>query len=70
MMLLDEMEEQSCKVVEYAFNPKIFLKGQSQDTLIQITQRILSVVETWCTMTGLPVKQKETEVIVFRRRYK
>lgn len=43
--LPDEVEEQVCKVVGYMNDLMINIRGQS---LMEITQRVLQIVETWC----------------------
>lgn len=36
---------------------------------MEIPQKILSILETWCAKTGLAVNPKKTKVIVFMKLY-
>lgn len=51
-------------------NPTISIRSPIVATLVEITQRILRIMETLSTRIGLSVNPKDTEVIVFTRNYK
>lgn len=63
--LLDEVGH-SCKVVTYAVDLIIIVRGSYLDTLMEIAQRILLLEQTWCAKVGLSSNSKETDVKVQR----
>lgn len=66
---LDELGEHGCKKVGYADGLMFIDRGQYLDILIELTQRIIRIVETWCTKNCKSANSKKTEVIVFSRLY-
>lgn len=68
--LIEEIEKRGHKVVGYADDLLIIIRGPFLDTLMNITQSVLKVIESWCEKTGLSVNPKKTEIMVFTKRYK
>lgn len=55
-----EIEKQGCKIVGYADDPMIIVRGTFLDTLMEITRRTLKIVKTWCAKTSLSLNPKKS----------
>ncbi|XP_036138900.1 uncharacterized protein LOC118644432 [Monomorium pharaonis] len=68
--LLGTLNERGILTLGYADDLAILVRGPFLETLLELTQGALEVVEEWCGRTGLSVNPLKTGLVVFTRKYK
>ncbi|XP_053968462.1 uncharacterized protein LOC128869891 [Anastrepha ludens] len=68
--LLLDLEERRIKVVAYADDVAILIRGKFPDTLCSLMHRTLKYVDTWAKTCGLSLNAAKTELVLFTRKYK
>ena len=68
--LLIELEEQGCRVIAYADDVVLMVKGKFLNTVYELTEGYLNVVSNWANRSGLAVNPSKTEMVLFTKRYK
>lgn len=64
--LLEELEKLDCRVIAYASDVALMVKG----ALYDLTQRYLNMVINQAVRSGLAVHPSKTELVFFTRKYK
>ena len=66
--LLAELTSIGIKVICYADDVVLIVRGRFLSTIAEIIQRALCVVEVWCRKQGLSVNANKTDMIIFSRK--
>jgi len=67
---LRDLNDRGIYVQGYADDLAILVRGPFLDTLLELTQSALEMVEEWFAGSGLSVNPQKTELVVFTRKYK
>ncbi|XP_067204590.1 uncharacterized protein [Linepithema humile] len=68
--LLKALDDRGFTAQGYADDVAILVRGPFLETLLELMQGALEVVEEWCQRTGLAVNPLKTGLTVFTRKYK
>ena len=68
--LLELLSSRGLKVVGYADDLLIIVRGPHLDVLKEISQGALRALEGWCQQVGLSANPEKTETLIFTRKYK
>nr|XP_012217316.1 PREDICTED: RNA-directed DNA polymerase from mobile element jockey-like [Linepithema humile] len=68
--LLRALDDRGFTAQGYADDVAILVRGPFLETLLELMQGALEVVEEWCQRTGLAVNPLKTGLTVFTRKYK
>ncbi|XP_011699563.1 PREDICTED: uncharacterized protein LOC105456897 [Wasmannia auropunctata] len=64
------LNDKGFESIGYADDLAILIRGPFLETLLELTQGALGMVEEWCRETGLSVNPKKTSLVIFTRKYK
>ncbi|XP_011698268.1 PREDICTED: uncharacterized protein LOC105456144 [Wasmannia auropunctata] len=64
------LNDKGFEAIGYADDLAILTRGPFLETLLELTQGALEVVEKWCRETGLSVNPKKTSLVIVTRKYK
>ncbi|RYE25309.1 MAG: hypothetical protein EOP45_04900 [Sphingobacteriaceae bacterium] len=66
--LLRTLKDARIKVIGYADDVTLVVKGKFIDTVADVTQSALKIVEKWCRNAGLRINPNKSEQMIFTRR--
>ena len=69
-VLLRRLETAGCRVIAYADDIVIIVRGKFICSLSELMQYYLSIIATWATSCGLSVNPEKTQLVLFSRKYK
>ena len=68
--LLLLLESEGCNIIAFADDIALLVKGKFPNSLCEILQNLLRIIDNWASTCGLSVNPDKTQLVLFTRKYK